>query len=536
MKAMFRQNQNNPVRSGRLPFRLQYDLAAPLLSALLLCLSFNWYRGQFLAAFALIPLLAAAERSSCSRAFRQGLIAGFVFYFIELHWIGQAISTYTSLPGFLVNPVLCLLALYLGFYVALFSSLWQFFRVFESKRVYVITAILAAAAGWLLLEDIRSRLLGGFPWHPLALTQVDMPGVKGLFAYGGVRLISALIIMVNAGFYLLLENIRQNRPWQLCKAAILLLLILTAVFFIPGYRLPPENPTGTYGKPLRVTIIQPNILQGDKWRREKRPAIIEKMLSISTPKDQAAIDLMVWPEASLPLFLVRNGQVFKRLLRFVRHYNLHLMVGGPGYAKPTRKQPATIYNSTFLISPNGKLHTYNKVKLVPFGEVTPLVSIFPFLNKVVPGPDCTPGAGVKNFVLGEQKFAPSICFEGIFPVFTARFFAAGAGFLVSQTNDSWFGKSQGPLQHLKNLRLRALENRCYIIRSANTGISAVIDPGGRVVKSLNLNQSGYLEAVVYPCLKPTFYAQHPYLPTIIALLILCLSPIFVVLKKIKSDN
>ncbi len=522
MNIMFSQSKDHPARFGRLIFCLQYDLAAPLLSALLLCLSFNWSRGEFLAAFALIPLLAAADRVSRGQAFRQGLITGSIFYFIELHWIGQAISSYTSLPGFLINPVLILLALYLGFYFAFFSFLWQFLRTSDHRRLHIITVVLAAAAGWVLLEDMRSHLLGGFPWHPLGLTQVDMTGVKELFAYGGVRLVSALIIMVNAGFYLALENIRQNRPWQSCKAVLLLLLVLTAVFSIPPYKLPPENATGMYGKPLRTTIIQPNIQQRDKWRREKRPAIIKKMLSMSTPKDQAETDLMVWPEASLPLFLVRNRQVFNQLLRFVRHYHLYLMAGGPGYAKPTRKQPAAIYNSAFLISPGGKLQSYNKVKLVPYGEFTPLVSIFPFLDKVVPGPDYTPGTGIKNFLIAGQKFAPSICFEGVFPVFTARFFAAGAGFLVNQTNDAWFGMSSGPVQHIENLRLRALENRCYIVRSANTGISAVIDPSGRVVNRLGLNQNGSIEAVIYPRLEPTFYAQHPYLPTIIAISLLCL--------------
>ncbi|MEA3348156.1 MAG: apolipoprotein N-acyltransferase, partial [Pseudomonadota bacterium] len=156
----------------------------------------------------------------------------------------------------------------------------------------------------------------------------------------------------------------------------------------------------------------------------------------------------------------------------------------------------------------------NKIKLVPYGEFTPLAEFFPFISKIVPGLDYTSGDKIHNFSLKQLKIAPSVCFEGVFPAFTARFFKAGANLLINLTNDAWFGDSPGPRQHLLNVRLRALENRCYIIRCANTGISAIINPQGEIEHQLPLNREGLIETVITPSRETTFFARHPNLPTI----------------------
>jgi len=514
---------------------LKYELAAPILSSVLLCLSFTLCWGRMLAVVAFIPLLAAADRSSRIQAFRQGLITGFVFYFVELYWITNAFTDYTDLSGFIINSAMAMLALYLGLYFAVFTCFWQTFRTCNSGKLNLFLPALATASTWIILEDIRAQLLGGFPWHPLGLTQAAMPGVKDLFAYGGVRLISALVMLTNISLYLLLENYFRKQIKQSIKAALLLLPFLTAAVFMPDFKLPAVTPAKAYGPPLQITAIQPNISQADKWRREKRPAIIKKMLLLSKLPDNITTDLMVWPEASLPIFLQKEHQILDKLTEIAKRQNMYLIAGGPGYRKAGRKRKGAIYNSTFMIAPDGNLQSYNKIKLVPFSEINPLATFLPILGKLVPGPDYTPGTGIQLFTIGGHKFAPSICFEGVFPVYTARFFAAGAGFIINQTNDAWFGNSSGPQQHLNNLRLRALENRSYIVRSANTGISAIIDPAGQINKQLPINQQGVIQAKIFPRLKPTFYARHPNLMTKIALLFFSLGLVSMWLKRYRYN-
>jgi apolipoprotein N-acyltransferase len=271
---------------------------------------------------------------------------------------------------------------------------------------------------------------------------------------------------------------------------------------------------------LSVCIIQPNIPQAEKWRPENRDKIITKMLSLTRQAARRNPGLVVWPEASLPLLLERKPLLRGELQQIVDQSSFTLLLGGPRYLIPAGGKRKRLYNAIFCFRPHRPVATYDKVKLVPYGEFTPLAEFFPFIGKLVPGLNYSAGSKIRLFALPDYNIAPSICFEGVFPAFTARFFAAGANLLVNLTNDAWFGDSPGPRQHLLNIRLRALENRTWIVRCANTGISAVIDPAGRIIKHLPLNQAGILDATLHPASGPTFYARHPSWPLFAAGLLL----------------
>ena len=506
-----------------------FFLGGALFSAATLYLSFNLHSYSWLWAFiTLIPLLAISERTgSWRQACGVGLLAGFSFNFIELFWITNSIAGFTSLPQILVIILMVLLALYMALYLAFFTGLWYYLRnlpTLKSSFGEVVSALMAAAV-WILFEDLRSGFLGGFPWHPLGLTQIDNQLFNWLLPWGGVRLISGLIVLGNIGLYLSAKAFLQKSSKQAGLYAFFLLGPLLGLALMAG--------TGTLSKatlqtpahmpddstPAKIVVVQPNIPQKEKWLPENREKIIEKTIAMTRMGLKCNPDLVIWPEAALPLLLEKETALSERLQELVNQEQSSLMLGGPRYIAGPQKNQAgetqkKLYNAIFLFTPDNQRQIYNKIKLVPYGEFTPLAEFFPFISKIVPGLDYTPGENIHNFSLKQLKIAPSVCFEGVFPVFTARFFGAGANLLINLTNDAWFGDSPGPRQHLLNIRLRALENRCYIIRCANTGISAIINPQGEIEHQLPLNREGLIETVITPGREATFFARHPNLPTI----------------------
>ncbi len=520
---------------------------ASALSAIALYISFQGYHlSGIVSGFALIPLLAAIEKCPSRRtACGLGLLTGFAFYYIELYWITNSIAGFTSLPPIIVTFVMALLALYMGLYLALFCGVWHSLNslpIFATPGGKIIAA-LAGAAIWILLEDLRALFLGGFPWHPLGLTQIDNPLFTWLLPLGGVRLLSGLIIIINIGIYLcgraLLQKRIRNAAFYGCTLLIPVIgLALSSIYFHQSLTLPPTTTNSSKqnaalhdeNRSIRVALIQPNIPQKEKWRPENREKIINKMLSMSQQNLNFKPDLIIWPEAALPLLLEREPLIYNSLRRFTALNQTSLMLGSPRLISQPNTSEKKLFNSIFMISPSQPTQIYNKIKLVPYGEFTPLTTLFPFISKIVPGLDYSSGNELKNFDFKGLKIAPSVCFEGVFPAFTARFFAAGADILINLTNDAWFGDSPGPRQHLMNTRLRALENHCTICRCANTGISAIINPDGRIEQQLPLNQAGIITAEVTGKQKLTFYARHPHLPSILAGLYLLL-PLFLIFTR-----
>ena len=513
-------------------------LGAALGSAATLYLSFNLHAYSWAWAFiALFPLLALSERSGSLRsACGLGLLAGFSFNFIELFWVTNSIAGFTNLPQVLVTIIMGLLALYMALYMALFTGLWHYLRnlpALKSSFGGVVSALMTAAA-WILLEDLRSSFLGGFPWHPLGLTQIDNHLLNWLLPWGGVRLLSGLIVLGNAGLYLSAHALFKKKGKNATLYAFFLLGPLLGLAFSNGIVIPtktnlqtPNKQTPEASIPTKIVVIQPNIPQKEKWLPENREKIIEKMIAMTQQSLKDKPDLIIWPEAALPLLLEKETALCDRLQKLVEQEQASLMLGGPRYITVPLKNQAEemqkrLYNAIFLFTPDNRRQFYNKIKLVPYGEFIPLAEFFPFISKIVPGLDYSAGDEIHNFTLKQLNIAPSVCFEGVFPAFSARFFGAGANILINLTNDAWFGDSPGPRQHLLNIRLRALENRCYIVRCANTGISAIINPQGEIEQHLPLNQEGLIEALVTPGKKATFFARHPALPTTVAGLVLLL--------------
>ena len=486
-------------------------LPGPLGTALLLHLAFSSAHFAFCVWFAFIPLLISARRHPPRQALVQGLISGFIFYYLNLSWITNSIRNFSALPLPLVWLVLALLALYLSLYFGLFCLL---LAVFPAASWF---STLFLASSWTLLEWLRGTILVGFPWNNLGIAIAPTSPFAFLLPYGGVYTLSFLIIYANLSLYALTSS-RGKGPLVRRQAAAL--LAVPALYFLllaGGSHAGADNLD--HSRPITVSIIQPNIPQAEKWVpacRERNFSILEQLsLEEAAESKPGTPHLVIWPEASLPDFFQDAPILRRRLETLTRQGHFYLLVGSPQY-NPIGKGQYQYFNSVLLFSPDGRLAAdYNKIKLVPFGEFTPLASLFPFLGKMVEGADFTAGRRLEPMKTGSFSLSPSICYEGIFPEFTAAGMAKKAGFLVNITNDAWFGDSDGPRQHLMNVQPRAMENRCYLLRCANTGISAVIGPDGRIISRLPLNTRGRLRATIYPAARTTFYARHPYLPILL---------------------
>ena len=261
-------------------------------------------------------------------------------------------------------------------------------------------------------------------------------------------------------------------------------IFLIAVVFIYGfYKL--NFQFSTPNSQLKISLIQGNIPQSLKWDDTYRKDIIKTYFDFTMEAAKDKPDLIVWPETSFPVDLELEPAIAKRLFNLAKAVNTHILVG------TNRYKSGNIYNSAFLISPDGAIMSYyDKLHLVPFGEYMPKIP--GFLYKVLPEKinmvgDFSPGGQYTVF----KNFSVLICFEDVFPQISRRFVQNGAQFLVNITNDGWYGASAAPFQHAQASVFRAVENRVPVVRCANTGLSEFIDKNGRITSGIKPFSAGY---------------------------------------------
>ena len=274
---------------------------------------------------------------------------------------------------------------------------------------------------------------------------------------------------------------------------------LAAIWGYGGWRLHQTSQRLPAPANLTVALLQGNIEQDLKWDDAAREAIFSlyRGLTLEAAAD-SEVDLIVWPEAATPFFFA-NDRVFQsRQLRLAQEAGRPLLFGSPTYVRDGGQD--VMYNSAFLVGPDTTvLGRYDKIHLVPFGEYIPLRRLLFFLDKLVAGiGDFRSGEAYTVMAIPQGRFAVLICFEGIFPDLVRHFVRHGAQFLVNITNDAWFGYSPASYQHLSMVVFRAVENRLPIVRAANTGISAVIDPTGRLSQQTDLFVRTWIKARITP--------------------------------------
>ncbi|MDH7498924.1 MAG: apolipoprotein N-acyltransferase [candidate division NC10 bacterium] len=467
-----------------------------VLSGILLFLAFPAAEIQILAWIALVPLLRTIHRASPGKGFLFGWVAGMAFYLGSLSWITHAMVVYGGLSWPLSWLVLIALSAYLSSYLGFFSFLCCSFRWLDHLR-----GLLLLPSLWVCLEFLRNYLLSGFPWNLLGYSQYRTPHVFQLASLTGVYGLSFLILLVNCALaFLLLPSSRKTfaKSALLCAGLALLLTLSYGAWHL-------KQPV--VGERLRVAVVQGNIDQSLKWDPALQRESFNTYRRLTEEVASSRPDLVVWPETALPFYLAREASYRQELHSLVRRVGSPLLVGSPDYSGDGGTR---YFNSAFLLSPGSDaMEKYDKMHLVPFGEYVPLRRFLPFLDKLVVGiGDFSPGKEAKIFSVPGDDFGVTICFEAIFPELARAYRAKGAQFLVNITNDAWFGRTAAPYQHLAMATARAVENGFYVVRAANTGISALITPQGRIVHASPLFTEDRFTGMIVASKSLTPYARR----------------------------
>ncbi|MFN3480664.1 MAG: apolipoprotein N-acyltransferase [Thermodesulfovibrionales bacterium] len=454
-----------------------------VLSGILLFLSFPNFDLYPLAWISLVPLLVSLWEKDGLTAFKAGYLSGTIYFSGTLYWIYHSITYYGNVPFFLSIIVVLLLSLYLGLYVGLFGMAFSI-KILRSR----LPAVIMAPIFWVTLEFIRSYALTGFPWASLGYSQYKFLTLIQIADITGIYGVSFLIVAFNAAIVdLFLIRKKEERMPLLSRfwiyAGIIglsILLILTVVY--GQLRLNQIRP----GKMVRVALIQGNIEQDKKWLPEYQSSVLSTYESLTLQAMSYSPSMIIWPETALPFYFGYEKGPTENFKAFQKGLGTYLLTGGIIVKKPPLKGiKGELTNSAILLDRGGNIpYIYDKIHLVPFGEYVPLKRVLFFLDKLVVGiGDYTPGDKILKANTDLGSFGTFVCYEIIFPGLVRKFYSKGGDFIVTITNDAWFGKTAGPYQHFSMAVFRAIENRKPVLRAANTGISGYIDSNGRIIKA-----------------------------------------------------
>jgi apolipoprotein N-acyltransferase len=450
-------------------------------------------------------------------------------YFVPgLYWIGYAFLVDAQTFAWLLPFAILGLPAYLALFMALGFALARLFWTRDASRV------IALAASLTISEWLRGHALTGFPWNTLGYALTEPLALAQTASLIGLWGLTFLAVAIFASPAVLIDGrSRGRRPWA---APALALVVLVAMTVFGVVRLSRE-PTVTLAGP-KLRIMQPNLQQDDKFNYAAKAEVMKKYLALSDrssgPQSTGVkdINILIWPESAFPFFLTREPDAMAEIADLLPKGTVLITgsVRAPDVPPGTRIRRA--YNSIYVIDHDGNvLSVYDKLHLVPFGEFLPFQD---WLEKIgleqltrVQG-GFIPGAHRHSMeVPNAPKMLPLICYEAIFPGDVVER-NDRPGWIVNVTNDGWFGISTGPHQHLQQARVRAIEQGLPLVRAANTGISAVIDPVGRIVAQLGLCLEGVLDSSLPAAIPPTPYARAGELPLLI---ILAAAWIFVIRRR-----
>ena len=447
---------------------LNFGLA--IATAVLLVLTFPRFDIALLAPVALTPLLVALARETRAlNRFLLGYATGIVYWLGVCYWIQNVLETYGGL-----GPFTSWLALLLfGSIKALHFGVFALVAGMVMPRGWAIPAV---AAIWVAIE--RTNTWSGFAWLDLGNAAINMSALLRLAPYTGVYGLSFLFAMMSAALALaVLRRPRRELLWALA---------LPLVYLLPAL---PDSQRGTQ----TAALLQPNLSESENWTEQSARQMRERLLLESTESvlmpNRPHAQLLAWPEVPAPLYYYNDARFREQVTNLARITQTWFLLGTVAYTPQ-----GSPLNSAVLVSPAGDLvGRYDKMNLVPFGEFVPWP--FDFVNKITKeAGEFVPGKRLVVFPAAGHRIGVFICYESVFPHFVRRFVADGAELLVNISNDGYFGKTAARDQHLKIVRMRAAENHRWILRSTNDGITAAIDPAGRVVSRIPPYEEAVLRA------------------------------------------
>jgi len=481
-------------------------LLVGLASGALLALAFPPYNVALLAWVCLAILLLASWGASGGVAFLSGLLHGIAFYAVSIPWIDTVMRVHGGLGAAAAAGVLALMVLVLSLFPAIFA--WT---VRHFGKVSRVRACVAAPCVWVVLEYARTHMPAlGFPWNLLGYGVAQNLALVQLAALTGIYGLSFLAAAYSALLACAIEPAKMlaGRPAAGGRGirpgrASLALVAATLVLFLAGVVGPRYVPRQ---EPRHVAyLVQTNFPQSPSYPPdwlERHATEMDELESLSVRAARAQPGLLIWPEVPAP-FQLLDRRFAARAQRIAQASGSYFLVGTVDW-KPAPQGYAGPFNSAALLDPAGRrVFHYDKIHLVPFGEYVPLRRVLSFARQLTAEVgEFQPGT---QFAIGElgpdparglrgEKFGTFICFEAIFPAEVREFVAGGAELLINLSNDGWFGRSGAPEQHLGMARVRAVEERRWLLRDTNNGYTVAVDPYGRMAARLEPDRRGVLAA------------------------------------------
>lgn len=466
------------------------SLTAAAAGGLLLALSFPPADIALLAWVAFIPLFWAMEAvHGSSKSALCGFVFGIAFFGFDVSWIDRTLIMHGHFSTVMAGTVFVAMVLSLSLIPGLFGLAMAMLKDHSGAMA------IAAPFVWTALEYIRTWIFTGFPWDLAGYSQTGFLHLVQIADITGVYGVSFLVVLVNASIWLLLQSrFVPDRPAKKYVGFCVLVCVLCV-----GYghmRLAHFSQPAPPSEGFTAGVLQGNIPQDLKWEESARDSTFRTYEQLGHQAVLAGAKLLIWPETAAPILFGMFNPEWQRVGAMASQLGVPMLVGAPSVKKVNGE--LAYYNSAFLMEGNMLRYRYDKIHLVPFGEYMPLSWLLPL------GPglaareaDYSPGREMTVMqVEGGPRFSVLICYEAIFPDLARLAVNQGAQLLVNITNDGWFGETGAPYQHLMMAGMRSIENRVWLLRAANTGISAAFDPAGRMVKEIPLETEGFMTVTV----------------------------------------
>jgi apolipoprotein N-acyltransferase len=455
---------------------------------------------------------------------------GFGYFVAGLYWMGYAFLVDAPTFGWLMPFAVIGLPAVLGIYTAIGTALARMLWTRGAVR------ILALAASLTITEWLRGHLFTGFPWNTFGYALMAPLPLAQIASVIGIWGMTFLTILVSATPAALTDDRGETRrKWLPLALSIALLLALGAYGTRRLHRTPTQLVDGVH-----LRIMQPNLQQDVRFNYSAKAEVMKRYIDLSSRVGSPSPGLggithLIWPESAFPFFLTREADAFAEITNLLSPKTV-LITGAVRLADADHPRDSGVYNSIYVINHDGSIPAiYDKVHLVPFGEYLPFAKILESIGLQTITEErggFLSGDRHRVFAVpGAPNMLPLICYEVIFPgeIGTSQ---TRPGWIVNVTNDGWFGISSGPYQHFQQARLTAIEEGLPIARAANTGISAVIDPLGRVINSLPLGTEGVLDAPLPRPISPPLYTRLGDAP---AAILVVLAFIVVARRRLRSD-
>jgi apolipoprotein N-acyltransferase len=467
----------------------------------------------------LVPLLLAVEKLTKASTFRIFFSFAFCANLLLLYWIPRVMVQYGGTTVILgITGLVCLAAFF-----SLFTGLAGILIKNKMDHSPTWGIIIWIPVLWICKDLLIEKVFSGFPWCLTGYSQYKNIYFTQAAEIAGIHLVSFLIIAINVLLYKFLKT--KN------KKILIALLASFLIIYSSGYLLLQRQ--GRLSRTIpwhRAGIIQPNSTHDQVYDFVSVQKILNKLFNASLELKQQGAELVIWPEFTVPIYPLQTPYYKDQFTAFSRRY-VPLLAGFTDFCNSDN-----IFNSAMLFNGN-KIEKYDKFHLTPFGEYVLFRRWLFFVKKITDQiGDFTPGKILHNLNFAGHWLATPICYEVIYPELSRRLVARGGEAIVTISNDSWFGKSAAPYQHLAMAVFRSIENRRYLLRSTSDGISALVDPAGRIIYQSPLHKPDQFLASFQYLKNKTIFTRWGYLFPYFCFLLVLLDGLWTLVKKAKGKS